>query len=217
MFRCTSHAAKLTARPLNNRPRSFYTSTHKTHNQIFIGYIRPGHACGCVWGNDHEKRTNPFIMLSISAAIFVFMRWLQRSSMALARSIFHVAQKQSIPIKAIFTLIWLQYCPPPPPPPRLVAITSNTVNAYTLKLFVCVRTWRSGRLAGVLYIRRSSEDVNEFLMKWCSRESSSPHWQKLASGHLFIWLYTYIYLYSFHNKYTMAFKIKSAKIFFFLE
>lgn len=68
---------------------------------------------------------------------------------------------------------------------------------------------------GFLHFMRSSEDGNEFLMKLCLQESSSPHWQKLASGHLFIWLYTYIYLYSFHNKYTMAFKIKSAKIFLF--
>lgn len=59
-----------------------------------------------------------------------------------------------------------------------------------------------------------SREVNGFLMNWSLGESSSSHCME-TSHWLSVYLIVYIYLYSSHNKYTMAFKIKSAKIFFF--
>lgn len=53
-----------------------------------------------------------------------------------------------------------------------------------------------------------------FLMNWSLEESSASHCME-TSHWLLVYLIVYIYLYSSHNKYTMAFKIKSAKIFFF--
>lgn len=59
-----------------------------------------------------------------------------------------------------------------------------------------------------------SREVNEFLMNWSLEESSSSHCME-TSHWSSVYLIVYIYLYSSHNKYTMAFKIKSAKIFIF--
>lgn len=63
-------------------------------------------------------------------------------------------------------------------------------------------------------IQGLSREVNGFLMNWSLGESSSSHCME-TSHWLSVYLIVYIYLYSSHNKYTMAFKIKSAKIFFF--
>lgn len=44
------------------------------------------------------------------------------------------------------------------------------------------------------FLKISSTDANESLMKWCVKEFLPPLERKLASGHLFIWLYTYIFI-----------------------
>lgn len=150
----------------------------------------------------------PFIMLSIF-----------RSNRCIHEVIIEVEDgimlhwSKWIPIKAIFTLNWLQHRFPP-----LVTMhrsLTSYLDVVTVKYIVCSTRYvivssryeciRCNALcvcahwtvSGGPPWQRSSEDVNWWKDAW--KRAPPPTEKKLASGHLFIWLYTYIYIFIFFS------------------
>lgn len=156
------------------------------------------HLLTCLWVCPRQWSPNiwsPSLLLSISAAISVFMRWLWRPSVALRPRPYSALLKNN-PSQSHFhpdlasTLL-----------PRLVAmqrrLMSKIVNAYSImrSMFAYVTKFaldcqRGSFISGALQWMQRCLWWNSV----CKRVPP-PTGKKLASGHLFIWLYTYIFIF----------------------